>query len=242
VFSPVRTRRTFEEAVVQITAAIKTGALRVGDKLPAERALADRMQISRATVREAVRVLAEAGVVEVRPGVRGGTFVHSETVPAALVEQGTLLRAEEVADVLEARRLLEPQVAKLAARTARGAELDELDEIIELQRESLGDRARFLQLDLRFHLTLARATGNATLVELMTLLLDRLEVARDAAARDARDPEHALGVHERTLEAIRSRDPAQIEAAMDEHLSLLEGLWATTSADRARPAGRRRAG
>jgi GntR family transcriptional repressor for pyruvate dehydrogenase complex len=242
VFSPVRTRRTFEEAVLQIAAAIKSGALRVGDKLPAERSLADRMQISRATVREAVRVLAEAGVVEVRPGARGGTFVRSETVPSDLLEEGTQLRAEEVAGVLEARRLLEPQVAKLAARTARDGELDELADIIELQRESVHDRARFLQLDLRFHLALARATANPTVVELMTLLLDRLELARDTAARDPRDPEHALGVHERTLEAIRSRDPDRIDAAMDEHLSLLEGLWATTSEDPGRRGARRRGG
>jgi GntR family transcriptional repressor for pyruvate dehydrogenase complex len=242
VFSPVRTRRTFEEAVAQISSAIKTGALRVGDKLPAERSLAERMQISRATVREALGVLADAGVVEVRPGARGGAFVRSDTVPSGLVEHGAHLRAAEIADVLEARRLLEPQVAKLAARTARGADLDELSEIIELQRASLDDRARFLQLDLRFHLALARATSNAALVELMTLVLERLELARDTAARDPQDPEHALGVHERTLEAIRSRDPDRIEAAMDEHLGLLEGLWATTSEDRGRPADRRRGG
>src|SRR2546425_8051890 len=101
---PVRTRRTFEEAVEQIAFAIRVGDLRVGDRLPAERALAATMGISRPALREATRVLADAGIVKVISGSGGGTVVQSEVVPPRLVNRGIELRVGEVAAVLEARR------------------------------------------------------------------------------------------------------------------------------------------
>src|ERR1039457_2469685 len=106
-FHAVRARRTFEAVVTQIADAIRTGELHRGDRLPSERLLAERMEVSRPTLREALRVLAEAGVVEVRPGATGGTFVVSEAIPAALVEQ-TESRVAGVPAVLEARRAIEP--------------------------------------------------------------------------------------------------------------------------------------
>ena len=85
VFTPVRTRRTFEEAAEQIADKVRTGDLRVGDKLPGERALASQMQISRPTLREAVKVLVEAGLLEVRRGPGGGMFVATDVVGVELV-------------------------------------------------------------------------------------------------------------------------------------------------------------
>src|SRR5918997_4728625 len=108
MFTPVRTRRTFEEAAEQIADKVRAGELRVGDKLPGERDLAVRMEISRPTLREAVRVLADAGVLEVRRGPGGGMFVASDVVPVELVRQRSSDRLSEVEPVLEARRLIEP--------------------------------------------------------------------------------------------------------------------------------------
>src|ERR1700733_1969363 len=103
MFVPVHTRRTFEEAVEQIAEAIRTGKLGPGDRLPSERDLADQMAISRPTLREATRILADSGVIEVKPGAGGGMFVLSSTVPFDLVETKARLRLSEVASVLEAR-------------------------------------------------------------------------------------------------------------------------------------------
>src|SRR3954449_5187615 len=88
-FEPVSSRRTFEEAVEQIAERIKAGDLHLGDRLPSERELAALMRISRPTLREAVKVLAEAGVLEVRRGQSGGTFVASELVPRELLRPTT---------------------------------------------------------------------------------------------------------------------------------------------------------
>jgi GntR family transcriptional repressor for pyruvate dehydrogenase complex len=96
-FDPVSTRRTFEEAVEQIAEQIKAGDLHAGDRLPSERELAAQMRISRPTLREAIKTLVEAGVLEVRRGQSGGIFVASELVPRELLRSRQEIRFGEVA-------------------------------------------------------------------------------------------------------------------------------------------------
>ena len=230
-FEPVQTRRTFEEAVEQIAEKIKTGDAAPGDRLPSERDLAAQMRISRPTVREAVKVLADAGVLDVRRGQSGGIFVRSELVPRDLLRTQWEIRVSEVSGVLEARRLLEPRVAQLAAVHASDDDFVAMRATIDRQRELaeaedfLAEEDLFLQLDLKFHLVIARATGNSTVVSLMRSLFRRLEIARDMAVHAETIPDWVIGVHERTLEAIRAADFEAIESVMDEHLAQLEQVW-----------------
>jgi DNA-binding FadR family transcriptional regulator len=228
MFEPVRTRHTFEEAAEQIAGKVRSGELRRGDKLPSERDLAATMEISRPTLREAVRILAEAGVVEVRRGPGGGIFVAGDVVPVELVRERSSLRLEEVADVLEARRLVEPGVARLAAQRASEQDLAALERSVEEMRAICErgytnlDEERFLQLDLQFHLGLARAAGNPTVEALMRSLLRQLEIARDMAMHLPLVPEWTIGSHEKTLDAVRSGDLDRVDEVMDEHLGQLE--------------------
>jgi GntR family transcriptional repressor for pyruvate dehydrogenase complex len=230
-FEPVATRRTFEEALQQIAEKLRAGDLHAGDRLPSERDLAAQMQISRPTVREAVKALVDAGVLEVRRGQTGGIFVRSELVPRDLVRLGWEVRVSEVAGVLEARRLLEPRVAQLAAVHAGGEHFTAMQKTIDRQAELAGkpDFLRhedlFLQLDLAFHLGIARSTGNTTVVSLMRSLFRRLELARDMAMHAPTIPEWTIDIHERTLDAIRSADFDLIDKVMDEHLAQLEQVW-----------------
>ena len=230
VFEPVETRRTFEEALEQIADKIRTGDIHPGDRLPSERELAAQMRISRPTVREAVKALAEAGVLEVRRGQTGGIFVRSELVPRDVLRSTWEVRVGEVSGVLEARRLLEPRVAQLAAAHAGEQDFSAMQKTIERQRELVGPdflkhEDLFLQLDMAFHLGIARATGNSTVVALMRSLLGKLEVARDMAMHAPTVPEWTIDIHERTLDAIRSADFDLIDVVMDEHLAQLEQMW-----------------
>ena len=95
------------------------------------------MEVSRPTLREAIRLLAEAGVVEVRPGAAGGTFVVSNSIPATLMAR-TELRINEVPAVLQARRLFEPEVARLAARVATELDLATLEGVVREQEAVAG--------------------------------------------------------------------------------------------------------
>jgi GntR family transcriptional regulator, transcriptional repressor for pyruvate dehydrogenase complex len=230
-FEPVATRRTFEEAVEQIADKIKAGDLHTGDRLPSERELAAQMRISRPTLREAIKTLTEAGVLEVRRGQSGGIFVAAELVPRELLRSRQEIRFSEIAGVLEARRLVEPRVAQLAAVHASDDDFDAMARTIERQRELaasddfLRHEDLFLQLDLKFHLALARATRNSTIVGLMRTLLRQLEIARDMAMHAPLVPDWTIDIHERTLSSVRAADFALIDVVMDEHLSQLEQIW-----------------
>ena len=120
------------------------------------------MRISRPTLREAIKTLTEAGVLEVRRGQAGGIFVASELVPRDLLRSRQEIRFGEVAGVLEARRLIEPRVAQLAAAHAAEEDFLAMAATIERQRELaasddfLRHEDLFLQLDLKFHLAGAR--------------------------------------------------------------------------------------
>jgi len=231
VFTPVQTRRTFEEAADQIAEKVRAGELRTGDRLPGERALATQMQISRPTLREAVKVLVDAGVLEVRRGPGGGMYVATDVVPTDLVRHSASLRLAEIAAVLEARRMLEPRVALLAAERATEADFDALERSIEAMRVLVGGgwhprhEDRFLQLDVQFHLAIARAAGNPTVETLMRLLFRQLEIARDMAMHAPAVPEWTIDIHERTVAAVRSGDLARVDAVMDEHLGQLERTY-----------------
>jgi DNA-binding FadR family transcriptional regulator len=236
VFEPVRTRRTFEEAAEQIAEKVRQGQLRLGDKLPGERALATQMEISRPTLREAVKVLVDAGLLAVRRGPGGGMFVASDVVPVELVRQRSSMRVGEVASVLEARRLLEPRVAQLAAVRATEEDFAALQRTIDAMAGILqagygpSDEDRFLQLDVQFHLALARASGNTTVEALMRALFRQLEIARDMAMHAPLVPEWTIGIHERTIAAVRSGELDEVDVVMGEHLGQLERTWETENA------------
>ena len=231
MFTPVQTRRTFEEAADQIAEKVRTGELRAGDRLPGERSLAAQMEISRPTLREAVKVLVDAGVLEVRRGPGGGMYVATDVVPTELVRHSASLRLAEIAAVLEARRMLEPRVAQFAAERATDEDFDAMERSIEAMRVLVGGgwharhEDRFLQLDVQFHLALARAAGNPTVETLMRMLFRQLEIARDMAMHVPLVPEWTIGIHERTLAALRSGDPDEVEAVMSEHLGQLERTY-----------------
>jgi GntR family transcriptional regulator, transcriptional repressor for pyruvate dehydrogenase complex len=228
LFTPVQTRRTFEEAADQIAEKVRAGELRTGDRLPGERSLALQMEISRPTLREAVKVLVDAGVLEVRRGPGGGMYVATDVVPTELVRHSASLRLAEIAAVLEARRMLEPRVAQLAAERATAEDLEALERSIDAMRRLVDGgwhprhEDRFLQLDVQFHLALARAAGNPMVETLMRTLFRQLEIARDMAMHVPLVPEWTIGIHERTLAALRGGDPDEVAAVMDEHLGQLE--------------------
>jgi GntR family transcriptional regulator, transcriptional repressor for pyruvate dehydrogenase complex len=219
-------RATHHDVIAQLTSAIQLGALRYGDRLPSERMLAEQFGVSRATVRKATQVLADAVVLEIRSGQgpNSGIYVHSDVVPASLADPAEELPIEEIAGVLEARRLFEPRVAQLAGFLATPDDLSDLERIIAAQRDVADDTMRVRGLDASFHLAIARATHNATLIALMQTLQQRLKLARHPLPL-ADEARLTIEIHERTAQAIATRDPDLIEVTMLEHLGVLEEAW-----------------
>jgi DNA-binding FadR family transcriptional regulator len=219
-------RATHQDVSAQIVAAIHLGELRSGDRVPSERALAEQLGASRGTVRKACQELAEAGVLEIRSrrGPGNGMYVRSDVVPAGAARLADQLPLSEIAGVLEARRLLEPRVAQLAGFLATNDDIAELERMIQAQRDAGDDEMRFRELNASFHLAIARASHNGTIVALMQTLQHRLGLARNPESL----PNHislSVPIHERIVDAIARHDPDQIEAAMLDDLALLEEAW-----------------
>jgi GntR family transcriptional repressor for pyruvate dehydrogenase complex len=226
VFQPIRTLKPFQAAVTQIVEAILAGDLQVGDRLPSERALAAQMEVSRPTLREAVKVLQQAEVLEAR---RNGTFVRSDVIPRDLTEKRSKMPLSQVADVLEARRLFEPRIAQLAGLRATHQDLDNLQQLLELQRTHADDRDRMLGLDSRFHLSIARATHNPLVVSQARVVIREHELARDAVVQTPLDIGVVIESHERMVDAIAGGDAHEIESAVMAHLALFEHIWEEVS-------------
>jgi GntR family transcriptional repressor for pyruvate dehydrogenase complex len=225
-FQQIEARGTVRQVVELIAEPIRLGRLRFGDRLPSERTLAQQLGVSRETVRKAVRALVEGGVLEVTSG-RGplsGIHVRSDLIPPELLSRPATLPIGEISGVLESRRLFEPRVAQLAGLLANEDDFAALQQVVDLQRAQADDPQRVRDLDAPFHLALARATHNATVVALMQTLFQRLEVAKRFGIEPG-ETERAIEIHERTLRALLTRDPEVIDRVMDAHLSILERAW-----------------
>src|SRR5438270_4168732 len=129
VIEPIRRSRLYQGIVEQIEGLLERGDLRPGDQLPPERQLAEQFQVSRASVREALRTLELLGIVETRAG--GGTFVR-QTTPDDLAKplQSLMARGHTLADVGEFRRLIEPAIAASAAARITASQLAELRAVV----------------------------------------------------------------------------------------------------------------
>src|SRR5271170_436838 len=153
---PVSRVTVSEQVALQIAGMIREGRWRTGDKLPPEGELCRALSIGRSTLREALKSLAFIGMVRMRAG--DGTYV-AQTSPGLLeriLARGLLKSEKDLADVCEARMVLETGLAALAAQRVEPEDLDLLKELLESSRKSLqGEGRPFIELDLEFHLAIA---------------------------------------------------------------------------------------
>lgn len=220
VFRPVRTGNPFEETVERLLQAIKLGVVRPGDRLPAERDLATRLNVSRVTLREAIHALTEAGYVESRRGRYGGTFVNAQLPKPRRTTAKRIARelGDGLDDALILRGALETGAAEAAAvRVLTEAEEDHL-------RKCLGDTAAakltdYRRFDSRLHLAIAEVTGSASLTSATADVRMRLNELLDAIPLLERNIEHSNEQHAAIVDAILAGDAPTARQAMQEHLS-----------------------
>ena len=177
-FQTIRSARAFAEIATQIRTELAEGRLRVGSRLPSERALSEQFGVSRNTLREALRSLENAGLIRLRKGATGGAFISERSGDA--VGTGLLdmyhLGAIQPAQLTEARIWLESIVVREACARATQADIDELNASIEEAEDAAkqGNFALRAEKRLNFHRILARMTGNPIMVLLMNGVLDVL--------------------------------------------------------------------
>ena len=231
-FQPVKVLLPNEEVARRLADAIRAGFFRLGSRLPSERSIAEQMQVSRPTVREAVKLLVEANILTVRPGAGGGTFVSSEIVPLDLIVPRPDMRPGDIDEAIEVRRLILPWVAQIASQYAEDADFDRMREAIRFGRDSLPPPevtksspehiSSIIIASMRFDLALARATRNGLVLELMELLLQWVEPMRHRTLHSRADLVLSLELVEIMMQAIESGDRAQIAEITERRLGILE--------------------
>jgi len=227
-FKPIKAKKIYEEIVEQIKQLMAGGELKPGDKLLPERELAERLQVSRASVREAIRALEMMGFVEIRPG--DGTFVR-DTNTDDIIQPLAMFLAVEKTSLLEMfaiRMIFETATARMAAEQASEEEVGEIKTALEKMIKSLNvqDSEKGEEYDTAFHYAVAEATHNGLLIRLFRTISEDFSRAVSTARRqlytDEHNPQKIIDQHRRIYEAIKNHNPNLAAQAMLEHLTYAE--------------------
>ncbi|QIG38755.1 FadR family transcriptional regulator [Microbacterium sp. 4R-513] len=220
VYRPVRESNALEDTVARIAQTIRLGVVAPGESLPPERELAALYAVSRDTVREAIRELADTGFLVRRRGRYGGTFVAD---PLPRPSEPVVVPAAELEDVLGLRRVLEAGAARAAAeRTLTPEARAEL--WARHEEASAAEEEEYRRLDTLLHLTIAEVAGIPSVVALVAENRARVNAWLDTFPLLPRNIEHSNEQHERIVTAILAGRPDAAEAAILEHLAGSEAL------------------
>lgn len=226
ILKPVETKKASEEIYEQIRRLIIDGEIEPGQRLPSERRMMEQMQRSRATIREALRLLEQEGYIRTQPG-SSGAIIQKPNVDNAVQSLESIMSIQQLTmdNILEFRRMTESTGARLASERRTKQDLERMRDILQRAKEAVGNRERFIELDLAFHSAVAEAAHNAMYVimlqvcrkmigEALTDLMNKgtsMEIeARYRRIQDA---------HEEIYRAIGERQGDIVEQIINRHLA-----------------------
>ncbi|UCF88593.1 MAG: FadR family transcriptional regulator [bacterium] len=242
MFKPVKKTRVYEEIVVKVKKMIEKGRLHSGDQLPSERELAEVFNVSRSSVREALRSLETQGYLESRQG--DGTYIARQPVETLVNPLANVIFTEKDGQMqlFEMRRIIEPQLAYLAAERATPEELDMLEKAVEEQERAMAKGESGMEVDKTFHYILAQAAGNKVILSIVDNIMDLLSESRDKYLQVEGRPGMSLVRHREILQAIKTGDKDLAARVMHEHLedierSLFQGVKGYKKQNKTRKGG-----
>ncbi len=222
-FEVIRKNKVYEEVAKQIERLILK-KLKPGDKLPSERELAELLQVSRSSIRDAIRSLELVGLVEPRQGT--GTIVREVSAETWVNPIANALerRKELVTELLDFRKMLEPPLAARAATHASLEEISEMEDILKRQEEKLSQADAAIAEDSEFHYNIALASGNTVVLKVIDTLMDLLRDTRERSLQVEGRSQKSLAGHRRILAAIKRHDAEAAKAAMRRHIEDVEEI------------------
>ncbi|RZJ22302.1 MAG: FadR family transcriptional regulator [Haliea sp.] len=225
VLKPAEPPRLYQQIADKIKALIAQGSFRVGERLPAERELALLLGVSRPSLREGLIALEVQGNVE----IRGGSGVYVCTQPELRAPKATPAMGESPRELMQARSALESAVMILACARGTEKQLKQLRTIVNRMRVETENNRAPLEMDRRFHMTLAEMGGNSVIARIIAELFDErhspISAKLSSKYENARTWKAALKEHEAILHALEERDPIAAQAAMLSHLRASELRW-----------------
>lgn len=220
-------RNLYEQVTDRIQEMILSRSFRPGDRLPTEQQLADQFGVSRTAVREAVKALAERGLVRVRQG--RGTFVALPSADRASEFLTLFLQLNDrtITELLEARRAIELEAVALAAIRRTDEDLRQISSCLERMQYIIEqgpdvDLGPFIDWDVQFHLHIARATRNEIFTFMLTVLRELLRRNFGQALRAPGARSRTIAAHEQILRALEQGDPDAARTVMRQHLDTAE--------------------
>jgi len=218
-FREITPVRLYESAIEQIMNSIKNNKLKPGDKLPPERELAEKLSISRGSLREAFRVLESRGLIKSKPG--GGRYIRDIRKNGHNNTENIILSLEKssILELLEAREMLEIKIAKIAAQRATPEDIKSIEKALNKmnKKEELKDDKK-TESDTEFHLAIASASHNFVFVNIIKLHLDLLRDTREKTQQIPGRREERWREHQAILQAIKEHDTKKAGETMLKHL------------------------
>ena len=232
MFKPIKKAKVYEEIVAKIKDMVEKGRFKAGDQLPVERELAEVFRVSRSSVREALRSLESQGFIESRQG--NGTYIASQPVESLVRPLASVIFTEkdDQMELFEMRRMIEPDLAYLAAERATEEEIAMMEKVLDLQEEKIARGESGTDVDKNFHYIMARAARNKVLLRIADNIIDLLAESREQYLQVEGRPQKSILRHREVLDAIRARDPERAEKCMLEHLVDIETSLFGTSGRR----------
>jgi len=222
-FEVVRRQKIYQAVARQIERLILE-KLKPGDKLPSERELSETLQVSRGSIRDAIRSLELIGLVEPRQGA--GTIVRGPSPRSSVSPIAHALKRQQkmVSELLDFRKMLEPPLASRAATNASPDEISEMEEILQRQEAKLARGELAIAEDAEFHYCIALASGNSVVLKVLDILMDLLRDTRERALQVPGRSQKSLSGHRRILSAIKHRDAEAAKSAMRRHIEDVEAI------------------
>jgi GntR family transcriptional regulator, transcriptional repressor for pyruvate dehydrogenase complex len=219
--APLARVRLYEQVAEQISAWIGEHDLQPGDKLPAERELAARLGVSRATLSQALVALEVIGAVAVRHG--DGTVVASSPGPSRIVE-AVRAHANRLPEIIETRDALETKIASLAASRRTEADLARIEDALAGMEADIEAGGRGVEGDESFHAAVTAAAHSLLLSRLMAEIADLIRETRIESLSQPGRPRDSLAGHRAIADAIRAGDPEGAARAMHAHVEMVSDV------------------
>ncbi len=226
LFKPVKSIRVAEELTAQIIQNIIREKLLPGDKLPSERQLAEMCSVSRVTVREALRILENKGLVIIKRGAKGGAFITEVNIGIVEDSLNDFFQFGDVSisNISEARLIMEPMVAEIAAAKRTTKNLKEMQEIISCCQKLIDNGRAVADAQVKFHLALAKASGNPVIIAISNSLMNFLAKKLHEISPSTKSFTMDQGFHLQIFEAINNRDGKLAFQAMKEHVQTFKAF------------------
>lgn len=216
-------KNVYTAIIERIHSMIVAGEIQPGDKLPPERKLAERFGVSRSHLRQAFQALAERGVIESRQGDGTYLLTNMESGPAVdTLLEAIIAQSDVLHEIIEFRRMIEPQIASLAARRIDPSTLDRLKVIACDQQLRLLGGGDTKDLDASFHQILAESTKNRVVGRVMSTIQTIVNESRSEWLQSPDRQSTSVEGHLRIIDALETGDPDAASVAMQRHIMAIE--------------------